>query len=207
MKNKICIADYGCGNTRSIQNSIKFIGYKSIISNKTKDIEESSHIILPGVGSFSNALDKIRLNLNLKNLKKLVFENNKPILGICVGMQALSTYGYEFNKSKGLGWIDGEVRKMKNKPNIIPQIGWNNLLIHSKNNKLFENIGSQDFFYFVHSFKFNVKNKQEVLASTEYNEKFTSVVNNKNIVGVQFHPEKSQSSGLKLLKNFIENFK
>ena len=122
-------------------------------------------------------------------------------------MQALSTYGYEFKKTRGLNWIDGNVLKMKNKPNIIPQVGWNNLKIHLKNSKLLHKIDHQDYFYFLHSFKFNIKNKKNIIASTEYNEKFPSIINRENIIGVQFHPEKSQTSGLKLLKNFIENYK
>ena len=95
---------------------------------------------------------------------------------------------------------------MKDKPNIVPEIGWNNLIIHSKKNKLFEKIDKKDYFYFFHSFNFKVSNKKEILASTVYNEKFTSIISKKNIVGVQFHPEKSQSSGLRLLKNFVDNF-
>jgi glutamine amidotransferase len=121
-------------------------------------------------------------------------------------MQVLSTYGYEFKKTTGLNWIDGNVVKMKDKPYIVPEIGWNNLIIHSKKNKLFEKIDKKDYFYFVHSFNFKVSNKKEILASTVYNEKFTSIISKKNIVGVQFHPEKSQSSGLRLLKNFVDNF-
>ena len=96
---------------------------------------------------------------------------------------------------------------MKNKPNIIPQVCWNNLKSHSKNHKLIENIDTNDYFYFLHSFKFNVKNKKNIIASTDYNEKFSSIINKENVIGVQFHPEKSQTSGLKILKNFIENFK
>ena len=207
MKNIICILDYGCGNTQSIQSSINFLGYKSVISNDNKIIKKCSHVILPGVGSYFNALDKIGLNLDLNFLKKEILKKKKPILGICVGMQVLSTYGYEFKKTSGLNWIDGNVVKMKNKPNIIPQVGWNNLKIHSKNNKLLENIDSNDYFYFLHSFKFNVKNKKNIIASTDYNEKFSSIINKENVIGVQFHPEKSQTSGLKILKNFIENFK
>ena len=102
MKNTICILDYGCGNTRSIQSSINFLGYKGVISNDNKIIKKSSHIILPGVGSYFNALDKIILNLDLNFLKEEIFKKKKPILGICVGMQVLSTYGYEFKKTSGL---------------------------------------------------------------------------------------------------------
>jgi len=207
MKKKICIVNYGCGNTKSIENALKFLGYNAFISNQVKDIKKSTHLILPGVGSFSNAMAKIKLNLNLKIIEKEVFEKNKPILGICVGMQIMSSYGFEFKKTKGLNWIDGSVVKMKNKPNIVPEVGWNNLTIHLKKNKLFEKIDESDYFYFVHSFNFKTLKKKEILASTNYNDKYTSIINKKNIVGVQFHPEKSQSSGLRLLKNFVENFK
>ena len=207
MKKKICIVNYGCGNIKSIENALKFLGYNAFISNQVKDIKKSTHLILPGVGSFSNAMAKIKLNLNLKIIEKEVLEKNKPILGICVGMQIMSSYGFEFKKTKGLNWIDGSVVKMKNKPNIVPEVGWNNLIIHLKKNKLFEKIDEKDYFYFVHSFNFKTLKKKEILASTNYNDKFTSIINKKNIVGVQFHPEKSQSSGLRLLKNFVENFK
>ena len=118
MKKKICIVNYGCGNTKSIENALKFLGYNAFISNQTKDIKKSTHLILPGVGSFSNAMAKIKLNLNLKIIEKEVLEKNKPILGICVGMQIMSSYGFEFKKTKGLNWIDGSVVKMKN-PGII----------------------------------------------------------------------------------------
>lgn len=207
MKKKICIVNYGCGNTKSIENALKFLGYNAFISNQVKDIKKSTHLILPGVGSYSNAMAKIKLNLNLKIIEKEVLEKNKPILGICVGMQIMSKFGFEFKKTKGLNWLDGSVVKMKNKPNIVPEVGWNNLIIHLKKNKLFEKIDERDYFYFVHSFNFKTLKKKEILASTNYNDKFTSIVSKKNIVGVQFHPEKSQSSGLRLLKNFVENFK
>ncbi len=207
MKKLICITDYGCGNTTSIRNSIKFLGYKVLVSNKISDIRRSTHLILPGVGSYSNAIDKVKKNLNLKTINNEIYSKKKPILGICVGMQIMSDYGLEFKKSNGLKWINGKVIKMSNKPNIIPQIGWNNLKIIEKRNKLFEDINEKDFFYFVHSYKFCLNNKKELIASTDYNETFSSVINKANIVGVQFHPEKSQSSGLKLLRNFIENFK
>ena len=108
------------------------MNYNAIVSNKSEDIKNSTHLILPGVGSYSNAITKVKTNLNLKVIEQEVLKKNKPILGICVGMQIMSGYGYEFKKSRGLNWINGDVVKMKNKPNIIPQIGWNNLIIHSK---------------------------------------------------------------------------
>lgn len=207
MPKLICIINYGCGNTSSILNSLKFLGYKAFISNKVSDFKKSTHLILPGVGSYPNAIDKVRKNINIKELENQVLKKKKPILGICVGMQILSNYGLEFKKTIGLGWIKGEVKEVKKKPNILPQIGWNNLNILKQESPLFQNIDLKDFFYFVHSFKFCPKNKDDLIALTNYNENFASIVNRENIIGVQFHPEKSQSSGLQLLKNFIENFK
>ncbi len=206
MKKTICIIDYGCGNTKSILNSLKYINSKAVISNKDDVIKKSSHLILPGVGSYGNAMQKINSKINLKLLNNEVLNVRKPILGICVGMQIMSNYGFEFKRTKGLSWLDGEVKKMKSKPNIIPQIGWNNLNIKMEKNKIFENITKKDFFYFVHSFQFNLKKKNDLLASTFYNDHFSSVINRKNILGVQFHPEKSQSAGIKFLKNFIDYF-
>ena len=115
---------------------IYFLDYKVVVSNKVEDIRKSTHLILPGVGSYSNAITKVKLNLNLKVIEQELYEKRKPILGICVGMQIMSKNGFEFKKSKGLNWIDGNVVKMKDKPNIVPEIGWNNLIIHSKKNKI-----------------------------------------------------------------------
>ena len=206
MKKTICIIDYGCGNTKSILNSLKYINSKAVISNKDDVIKKSSHLILPGVGSYGNAMLKINSKINLKLLNNEVLNVRKPILGICVGMQIMSNYGFEFKRTKGLSWLDGEVKKMRSKPNIIPQIGWNNLDIKIEKNKIFDKITKKDFFYFVHSFQFNLKKKNDLLASTFYNDHFSSVINRKNILGVQFHPEKSQSAGIKFLKNFIDYF-
>ena len=200
---KVCILDYGSGNSMSVYNSIKFLKYKVILSNKVDDIKKSSHLILPGVGSFKKTMEKINKKLPLKIISDQVLNQKKPILGICVGMQVLSSYGYEFEKYAGLGWIPGEVKILKNKPNKIPHVGWNNLDLKKKH-KILSNIDGKDNLYFVHSYKFNAKNKENSLCTTNYNEDFSSIVYHENIYGFQFHPEKSQISGLKLLKNFIE---
>lgn len=200
---KICILDYGSGNSMSVYNAIKFLKYKVILSNKVDDIKKSSHLILPGVGSFKKTMEKINKKLPLKIISDQVLNQKKPILGICVGMQVLSSYGYEFEKYAGLGWIPGEVKILKNKPNKIPHVGWNNLDLKKKH-KILSDIDSKDNLYFVHSYKFNAKNKENSLCTTNYNEDFSSIIYHENIYGFQFHPEKSQISGLKLLKNFIE---
>ena len=144
--------------------------------------------------------------IHTKNLASSIedFKNtDKPILGICVGMQILSTFGFENNKSKGLDFINGDV-DIISKNIKLPHIGWNNLKILSKN-RLTENVDSDDYFYFVHSFSFNAKENNNVLSTTDYAEiNFTSIVtDNNNVYGTQFHPEKSQASGLKILNNFI----
>ena len=136
-------------------------------------------------------------NLNLiENLKN----DTRPILGICVGMQIMANLGEEFGKFEGLGWIEGEVKKLKSR--ILPHIGWNNVMI-KKDSKIFNGLDKHKDFYFVHSFHFDLKDKNLVVAETEYGEKFCSIFQKENIIGVQFHPEKSQKTGQVLLKNFL----
>ena len=194
--------EYGSGNIYSLACALKRLEVDFVITNETVKIIDSTHLIIPGVGSFDSCMSKIYS----KDLIKSIYhfkKTNKPILGICVGMQILSTFGFENKKSKGLDLINGEVdiisRDIK-----LPHIGWNNLKILSKN-KLVENINLDDYFYFVHSFSFKAKKIENVLSTTEYvDTNFTSIVtDNKNVYGTQFHPEKSQTSGLKILNNFI----
>ena len=201
-KQKICILDYKSGNVGSVYNMTKFMGFASVISNDEKDIKQSTHLILPGVGSFNRAMKNINSLLPLKVIEKEIFENSKPFLGICVGMQVLASKGFEHGEHSGLGWIDGEVNILDSKKLPLPNVGWNEIIIN-KESKLTDSLGKLKDFYFVHSFKFDPKNKSNINAYTEYGEKFCSVVNKKNIFGVQFHPEKSQKSGMKMLSNFF----
>ena len=200
MKKKICILDYGSGNVASVYNMINFLGFECKITNENDYLEKSSHIILPGVGSYSAAMKKIKKKIFLKNLEKQVLKNNKPFLGICVGMQILSTTGYEFEICDGFGWIPGTVRKIKNKK--LPHIGWNN--INLKNNSpLLKDLDMDQNFYFVNSYQFVPRNNEDVVSTTNYEEDFCSIIQKNNIFGVQFHPEKSQKAGQLLIKNFI----
>ena len=128
------------------------------------------------------------------------FLKKKPFLGICVGMQIMANLGEEFGKFEGLGWIEGEVKKLKSR--ILPHIGWNNVMI-KKDSKIFNGLDKHKDFYFVYSYYFDVKDKKLVIAETEYEEKFCSIFQKDNIIGVQFHPEKSQKTGQVLLKNFL----
>ena len=197
---KVCILDYGSGNVASVNNLIQFLNYECKISNDPKEIEKSTHIILPGVGAFGAAMQKVKNKIPIKKLENEIFKKSKPFLGICVGMQLMATTGEEFGEFEGLGWIEGKVKKMKSK--ILPHIGWNDITI-KKDSNIFSGLNEHKDFYFVHSFRFDLKDKNLVVAETEYGEKFCSIFQKENIIGVQFHPEKSQKTGQVLLKNFL----
>jgi glutamine amidotransferase len=203
MKN-VLIVDYEMGNTDSIYRAIEECGGNPIISRKTEDFNNSSAIILPGVGAFNKAMQNIKkFNLD-KILSEQVLQNHKPILGICLGMQILASKGYEGGITNGLGFIDGEVKRFeKDQPETrIPHIGWNNVE-YIRDSTLIKNIPNNSDFYFVHSYHFICQNNEDILATTSYCGKFNSIINRKNIFGTQFHPEKSQRVGFQLLKNFI----
>jgi imidazole glycerol-phosphate synthase subunit HisH len=202
MKKKILILDYGAGNVRSVLNICKYIDDNTLISNNIEDINKSTHIILPGVGSFKASIDKIKKNLPLEMIMDQITHKQKPLLGICVGMQVLANIGFEFGESPGLNLIDGTVKKLETDKYPLPNIGWNSVTIEKKN-ILFKNLEKDNSFYFVHSFAFFPKNQNNIIGTSIYENKFVCAVQKENIFGVQFHPEKSQKSGIQLLKNFI----
>lgn len=199
---KVCILDYGSGNIKSVYNLLKFINIDVKISNEPKDIQNASHLILPGVGAFGAAMEKINENLPLKIITSEVVSHKKPFLGICVGMQVLASIGHEFGTFSGLNWIPGEVTKLESENLPLPHVGWNNILV-KKPSPLTDHFDENADFYFVHSFIFKAKNSGYILATTQYGEEFCSIINKDNIFGVQFHPEKSQKTGQILLKNFL----
>lgn len=199
---KICIINTDSGNQKSVYNAINNLNYSVKISNAKKDLEDSTHLILPGVGAYKNLMLKINeLKLNEILLEQIRIKK-KPFLGICVGMQILSTFGYEFEKSPGLDYIKGKVTKLKTTNYRLPHVGWNSLSI-KKNSELFKGLDENSYFYFVHSYIFEVENNLNILSVTNYDKDFVSSVQKENLFGVQFHPEKSQKSGLLVLKNFI----
>ena len=206
IKNYVVILDYGSGNLKSVMNIFEYLGYKVKISRNLSEVESSSHIILPGVGSYKSCAKKLENNIGIDLLKDQIITKNKPLLGICVGMQILSTFGKENGKSDGLNFIPGVVDRLDANDLPIPQIGWNTINI-KKQNMLLDGIPNNSDFYFVHSYKFELETKDNVIATTNYEKEFSSIINYKNIYGVQFHPEKSQTYGIKLLKNFVENIK
>ena len=212
----ILIIDYGSGNIKSVYNSVKKIlnDYNMSIdvkvSNNLLEIKNSYKIILPGVGSFNQCMDRINKREDLVGiLNDQVITKKKPFLGICVGMQILADYGYENKKTKGLSWIDGEVKSLKNfidnSQNLkIPHMGWNNLSVNSKTINLLHDITDEDQFYFVHSYFFDIKNKKNIICNTKYGIDIPAIINDDNILGFQFHPEKSGRSGLKILYNWLK---
>jgi len=197
----VCILDYGSGNVKSVFNLISFLGYNIKVSNEIEDIKSSTHIILPGVGAFGSAMKKIKSKIPLRDLYYEVNQNKKPFLGICVGMQVLVEKGYEYGAHDGLGWLPGSVNKLETKTYPSLHIGWNNIII-KRDSILFQGLDDINDFYFVHSYAINTSHKYNI-AETDYGNRFCSSIQKENIYGVQFHPEKSQKAGQKLLHNFL----
>ena len=206
------IIDYGSGNIRSVFKS--FEKAASLVSSKVKikvinnceELEELEKIVLPGVGAFADCMKGLKNKPGLLDvIKRKVLEEKKPFLGICVGMQLLANSSSEYGHTEGLSWIDGEVNSIKiiQKNIKIPHMGWNSILFET-DHPLLKNIKKDEDFYFVHSYKFNVKNNDFVLAKTNYGSDITAIVIKDNILGTQFHPEKSQVAGIQFIKNFIE---
>ena len=201
---KVLIIDYGMGNLGSIFRALEEVGANPVISDNPDLIEEFKHIILPGVGSFSAGVKNLKEKGLYKKLKEISNNKNSKLLGICLGMQLLADCGYEGDFQEGLGLIKGKVEKLKSTKNEkIPHVGWNEVH-HKKKDFLLNGIASGTDFYFVHSFQFIPENKENIIAKTPYCNDFVSIIKKDNVMGVQFHPEKSQIFGLKLLKNFIE---
>lgn len=197
---KVCILDYGSGNVASVKNLLDHLKFKSVISNKIDTLKKSTHIILPGVGAFGAVMKKIKRNIPLKILENEVLIKNKPFLGVCVGMQVLADKSEEFGNHKGFGWIKGSIKKIRS--NKLPHIGWNDIIV-KRNSQILNNLEDYKDFYFVNSFYFDSKEKKDVVAETKYGHNFCSIIQKNNIIGVQFHPEKSQKAGQVILKNFL----
>lgn len=201
MDKKVGIIDYQMGNIRSVQKAFYMLDIPAVISNKADDLKNASHLVLPGVGHFSKGMENIK-KFGLQDLlNELVVIKGKPILGICLGMQLMSDFSEEGN-SDGLSWIKGKTIRFKNINLKIPHTGWNSV-IKINDNSLLNDINEESEFYFVHSYHVICDNIQDIILKSTYGIEFVSGFRKKNIVGLQFHPEKSHSDGLKLLKNFI----
>jgi imidazole glycerol-phosphate synthase subunit HisH len=200
---KVCILDYGSGNVKSVFNMFATFECDVNISNADKDMAEATHLVLPGVGSFGASMKKIKNKISLEALTKEVFENKKPFLGICVGMQVLADKGTEFGEFDGLGWIKGSVNRMKPGLLKLPHVGWNNVT-NLNGSKLLKDLENNQDFYFVHSYAFEALDESSAIAKSDYGQEFCAIVEKDNIFGVQFHPEKSQGAGKILINNFLE---
>jgi len=204
---KIVIVDYGMGNIRSIIGSLKYLGIEDVLlSSSYDDLKSSDKLILPGVGSFGKAMNKIldrKLNLMLE---EIVLEDKKPILGICLGMQLMSQWSNEDGLNEGLGYMETTVRKFEETNLLIPHVGFNQV-VPCANSRLFEGISRTPDFYFTHSYRMMSEGTDDSFSMCNYGGEFIASFEKENIAGVQFHPELSQKNGLKLLKNFIDKFK
>ena len=204
LRKKIVIVDYGVGNTYSVFNAIKRLGYSNIIISSESDlITNADFLILPGVGAFEACIENLYHFDLVDSLNYAVLKKKIPILGICVGMQLLADYSLENGSHQGLGWIPGCVLKMDLGENFtVPHVGWNDISFDTSD-LMFRNLAVNPHFYFDHSYHFNCENKY-ISSFIQYNKKIIASVRRDNIFGVQFHPEKSHFNGLKLFRAFLE---
>lgn len=201
---RVVIIDYGMGNVGSVKNALTFLGYEAVVSLNPQDLERASYFILPGVGAFADGMKNLAESGLLPALESEVLTKKKPILGLCLGMQLFASAGEEGGLHKGLGWIKGRVQRFKVDEKLykVPHVGWND--VHPRDRAtLFLGV-KRPIFYFVHSYHLTPEDKSIVAAQSEYGEKFVAAIEKDNIFGLQFHPEKSQQEGLKVLENFLK---
>ena len=203
----VAIVDYGMCNLDSVSRAVEECGGTPLVTDRPEDLSAPARIILPGVGAFPDAMHNLKQRGLDEALHEQVIEKQVPFLGICLGMQMLATKGREVKETDGLGWIEGEVRRLK--PNgqdtRIPHIGWNEVKFVD-DSPLFDELPSDKDFYFVHSYHLCPSNRRYVIARTPYAGSFVSAIQHNHILGVQFHPEKSQRLGFQILRNFLRNF-
>jgi len=200
----VVIVDYGLGNLWSVRNAFEFIGAEVTVSCDPEVVSAGDKLVLPGVGSFGTGMKNLRERGLLDPLNKAVHNRGVPILGICLGMQLLADASEESPGVHGLGWISGQVREFTNRGLRLPHMGFNSVIADTTN-PLFETVAAvPEDFYFVHSYHFTPDNREYASGFTYYGGEFISAVRKANIFGVQFHPEKSQSSGLNLISRFVK---
>ena len=198
----ITIVDYGMGNLRSVFNALTLLGEDTQITNNPEEILRAERLILPGVGAFGLAMHNLRERGLIDPLNEKVLNQQTPILAICLGMQLLAESSSEHGDHVGLGWIPGRVRMFEMDGLKVPHVGWNEISVQGEP-PLFKGLGGNKEFYFVHSYHFETDTAEVVAATTDYGYDFVAAVNRDNIFGTQFHPEKSQDNGLRVLRNFM----
>jgi glutamine amidotransferase len=203
----VTIVDYNSGNISSVINSFKEVADDKVnieVTSALDKIKSSDKVVLPGQGSFKSCVDALnKINGLTDTLDEFAITKKKPLLGICVGLQMFADIGYEETETKGLGWISGKVSKIDNQNGKfkLPHIGWNQIIV--KDSKIFQNIENNSHMYFVHSYEFVPNDKNVISATTDYSSNIVCSVEKENIFGTQFHPEKSDKIGLKIINNFI----
>ena len=204
----VTIVDYNSGNISSVINSFKEVAKDKVnikVTADLKNIKSSDKVVLPGQGSFKSCIDALN-NINglVDTLNEFTIDNKKPLLGICVGLQMFADVGYEETETKGLGWISGKVSKINNENGKykLPHIGWNQINI-VKDSKIYKDIENNSHMYFVHSYELIPEDKNVISATTDYSSKIVCSIEKENIFGTQFHPEKSDKMGLRIIENFI----
>ena len=205
----VTIVDYQSGNISSVINSFTEVAKDKVnleVASDIKKIKSSDKIVLPGQGSFKSCIDSLN-NINglVDTLKEFAIIDKKPLLGICVGLQMFANIGYEETETKGLGWIPGKVSKIDNQKGKfkLPHIGWNEIEI-KKGSKIFKDIKNKSHMYFVHSYELIPEDKSVISATTDYSSKIVCAIEKENLFGTQFHPEKSDMMGLKIIDNFLK---
>tara|TARA_Y100001960_G_C14699201_1_gene840663 strand:- start:13 stop:639 length:627 start_codon:yes stop_codon:yes gene_type:complete len=206
---KLTIVDYNSGNISSVITSFQEVAKNKVnieVTSNLNSIRSSDKIVLPGQGSFKSCVDALnKINGLVDTLNEFTINKKKPLLGICVGLQMFADIGYEETETKGLSWISGKVSKIDNQNGKykLPHVGWNQIKI-IKDSKIFKDIGNNSHMYFVHSYEFIPNDKNVISAITDYSSNIVCSVEKENIFGTQFHPEKSDKIGLKIIDNFIK---
>jgi imidazole glycerol-phosphate synthase subunit HisH len=198
----ICIVDYGAGNLKSVFNAFDLIGCDVLVSKKKQDLLDADKLVIPGVGAFPHAMQAFQTS-DLIDTVKSCTKSGKPLLGICLGMQILASFGYEGGAAeKGLDIVAGEVKRLDLGELNVPHVGWNDVEFQIEHPVLHKIHEDDKSFYFVHSYYFDPQHKKDTAGITEYGKKFCSLIVKDNVIATQFHPEKSQENGLRLLENF-----
>jgi len=199
----IGVIEYDMGNIQSVLNAFEYLGENVRVINEPDQLDKAEKIVLPGVGAFGVGIKNLKERGFIEKLNDEVLKKNKSFLGICLGMQLICKESFEFGRHTGLGWIDASVRRFEKASNLrVPHVGWNNLIVKKKN-RLFNQTGKDVDVYFVHSYYVEPRDKEVITAVCEYGIEFAAVIEKGNIFATQFHPEKSQKTGLDILRNFI----
>ena len=200
----VVIIDYDAGNIKSVEKAVEYLGSDVVLSNDKKKIKSADRVILPGVGAFGDAMDNLKKYDLVETIRDYAKSGN-PFLGICLGMQILFENSDEDKEAEGLSVIKGSIKKIPAKDSFkIPHMGWNNLNITDNNSRILKGIDSESYVYFVHSYYADACDKNDISATCDYTTTMDVVVERDNVFGCQFHPEKSSSTGLHILKNFLE---